>query len=99
MNSAFETDLDAYKTDVADRIAPAGYTAFNWQRPGADPLTPEQIKAKEHCADMMRRYYARKAKEKAQRVNKEDFCISPTPQADRDKTARLVGRNNGARSQ
>lgn len=67
----FEKSQSAHSTDVADQIAPAGHNAFNW-RQRSEPLdlrTTEQIKADAHKADMLARYYARKAKDKATRVN------------------------------
>lgn len=68
----FVKTQDAYSTVVADSIAPAGHTAFNWRRAAAiENRTPEQIKGDAHRADSLRRYYARVAKEKAERVNPE----------------------------
>lgn len=64
--------MNPYSSTVADSIAPAGRTAFDWQRPVfVDKRTPEQIKASAHKSDMLRRHYSRKAKEQAERVNPE----------------------------
>lgn len=135
--------MNPYSTAVADALAT---NPFEWRRvEAAEVRTVEQIKSDANRADMLARYHARTAKEKAERSYATRFktpealeahrskariydkvqrdkaamarnaqrvkaltelkgpvhnygCLSETPQSTA-KTARLVGRRNGARSQ
>lgn len=63
------------------------------------PLTPEEAKAAAHRKINLECYHRKTAMEKATRVNPKGCFISPTPQSDRDKTAKITGRRISARSQ
>lgn len=85
MNKSFETDWAALGLNAA-----MGKTAFDWKRPVfVDKRTPEQIKASAHKSDMLRRYYARKAKEQAERINPETNWATPGDEAMHRKEIRV----------
>lgn len=91
--------MSAYKTDFA-ALGLHGVNAFDMVPRQVIALTLEQEKAEANRIDTLKRYHCKVAMKKAaERVNKANFCISPTPQADRDRTLALVGRSNTARTQ
>lgn len=69
--------MSAYSTDYA-AMGIHGVNAFDL---ALRTKTPEQIKHDAHRADMLARYYSRKAKEKATRVNPETHWAEPSGEA------------------
>lgn len=97
-------EKDPYSSAVADSIAPAGHTAFDWRR---QPEPAKKLTREEKNREYAKKYFRDRYVPVAQRTKElTEFkgpvhnygCMSETPQ-DRAKTARLVGRGNGARSQ
>lgn len=75
--------MSPYSTAVADSLAP---NPFEWRRVEKPTvLTPEQIKDEAHRADMLARYHARTAHEKAERSYATRFKTPEALEAHRAK--------------
>ncbi len=85
---SFETNWEAC------RLPPEpGKSVFKWMR---DPEPSKAPTSDEKARAYAREYYHRnKLQLAAKRVNKDTY--TPTTQADADKTAKLMGKSNGAR--
>lgn len=99
MNTIFETDWAALGLNPA-----MGKTAFDWQR---EPEPEKRLTRADKNREYAKNYFKARYVPVAHRTEElTEFKrpvhnyghMSETPQ-DRTKTARLVGRNNGARSQ
>lgn len=99
MNEAYETNWTSLGLNPA-----MGKTAFDWK---FDPEPEKKPTRAEKNREWSKAYFKSHYVPVAQRTKElTEFkgpvhnygCMSETPQ-DRAKTARLVGRNNGARSQ
>lgn len=99
MNNAFETDWAALGLNPA-----MGKTAFDWQfKPEPAKVLTSEDKNREYAKNYFKARYVPAAKRVKELTEFKGpvhnyGCMSETPQ-DRAKTARLVGRGNGARSQ
>lgn len=75
--------MNAYSTAVADDLAP---NPFEWRRvEKSTAITPEQIKDDAHRADMLARYHARTARERAERSYATRFKTPEALEAHRSK--------------
>ena len=83
--------MSAHTTDWA-ALGLHGCSPFD-VAPRTITQTLEQEKAEAHRLDCLQRYHRTKAIAAATRVNKENFSISPTPQADADKQSMLKGQS------